>query len=754
MFADGLYIPRTYYKEDIYEPTQKAIILHDGNKEQMIIEATYKGTMDDFAWLIPVPSYPNVEKSVPKIFEEIHYLTQPEYRRSPSKGVGYYGVSEKMMDIPLVTVHEQKQVGIYDVAILSSEDSKALLEWLINNDYKVSPEAESVLDYYIQKKWYFIASRINLAPYDAKLLESLRNINPEITNPENAVQLLTDDIVNYIMEKKDYDSLTAISDTSLNYDEDSSEQINSGSRGYDDYDYQITNPRSKSSVPSVLITKDEYNRHYEKYNGYYKSHLIEEIKSSIHEKLNSEINIPSSWECIETDYRQPLNSERCNVWYFTKDSEEYKLLKEAECGGYCKLILEEKSQYTAEDLASVAAYAITQGNEKIIAYFHTVPEKQNWYDNENDISENVKRDVKSRLYDTLEQKRNALRTKLEADLAAKYSQKYGKTFSRIDEISLYLAEKTSDDLKTEKSYSGSFIFGSGILSDAEYIEMEKLSLGDHDEISLKENIASQVKQVVYWKKNIVQQRLQEGTVQPLSIKFSSENIIYPLKISSANKGASEVLLYVFANHKTKVSGIEGFKTEYAKWIEPKDVKYTTELNKILDDKYFLTKFRKQLWSNEMTSDIIFEQAENNKEYRLVVYEKGYYLGWVFFVIVLLIFWGFLFGACFLPRMINNKIVKNKDSPFYASIKRIAVYAVIIPAGILLSAILPNYIGKVFGFIVEGLSEMFQFIFHILNFLGTPKLLTVLILILFGYGFIFLMIHLICSSIVSITRKLR
>ena len=105
-------------------------------------------------------------------------------------------------------------------------------------------------------------------------------------------------------------------------------------------------------------------------------------------------------------------------------------------------------------------------------------------------------------------------------------------------------------------------------------------------------------------------------------------------------------------------------------------------------------------------------------------------------------------------MINNKIVKNKDSPFYASIKRIAVYAVIIPAGILLSTILPNYIGKIFGFIVEGLSEMFQFIFHILNFLGTPKLLTVLILILFGYGFIFLMIHLICSSIVYITRKLR
>ena len=45
VLADGGFFPPVYYNEDIYEPTQKGLIIFDGSTEKLIIEATYEGTM-------------------------------------------------------------------------------------------------------------------------------------------------------------------------------------------------------------------------------------------------------------------------------------------------------------------------------------------------------------------------------------------------------------------------------------------------------------------------------------------------------------------------------------------------------------------------------------------------------------------------------------------------------------------------------------------------------------------------------------
>ncbi len=47
------------------------------------------------------------------------------------------------------------------------------------------------------------------------------------------------------------------------------------------------------------------------------------------------------------------------------------------------------------------------------------------------------------------------------------------------------------------------------------------------------------------------QRLAEGTLQSLAFKFSSPEPVYPLTVSSLNKGSTELLLYVITNHRVE-----------------------------------------------------------------------------------------------------------------------------------------------------------------------------------------------------------
>lgn len=61
-----------------------------------------------------------------------------------------------------VKVWEQLTVGPYDVSIISGTDSNALIKWLNENEYLITNAAQSVIGFYVQKGWYFVALKISL----------------------------------------------------------------------------------------------------------------------------------------------------------------------------------------------------------------------------------------------------------------------------------------------------------------------------------------------------------------------------------------------------------------------------------------------------------------------------------------------------------------------------------------------------------------------------------------------------------------
>lgn len=157
--ADGGLFPYGLYK-DIYEPNQLAMIVFDDMVEKIIFKVGYGGDAEDFAWVIPVPGYPELFSVEDDIFYELHELTKPTPPSSFGCGWGAGAPLPGLEEGEGVQIWEENQVGIYYTTTLSASDPNSLVDWLNDNGYAFPVEGQEVLDYYIQKNWFFIAMKI------------------------------------------------------------------------------------------------------------------------------------------------------------------------------------------------------------------------------------------------------------------------------------------------------------------------------------------------------------------------------------------------------------------------------------------------------------------------------------------------------------------------------------------------------------------------------------------------------------------
>jgi hypothetical protein len=155
--ADGCFVFHWDKQKDINEPTQKAIILHDKGREDMVLQVKYEGPAEDFGWLIPVPGLPEVGKGSMDCFYELSRLTQRRFNVARSMSAGSQHTSEDEG----VNVIKIKTVGAYEVAVLSATKAASLAEWLQAHHFAFPKEKQDVLAAYVKKRWYFVAARID-----------------------------------------------------------------------------------------------------------------------------------------------------------------------------------------------------------------------------------------------------------------------------------------------------------------------------------------------------------------------------------------------------------------------------------------------------------------------------------------------------------------------------------------------------------------------------------------------------------------
>ena len=167
--ADGGFVVSKFVwdkHKDINEPTQKAIVVYDAGREDLILQVKYEGPVDEFGWLIPVPDLPTVQEGSMECFYELSQYTQEHFeprlggRATLSAGRSKGEDKEKPEPVKVIEI---KTVGAYEIAVLSTKDSGALEKWLEANQFYFPANKTDVIDAYVKQQWYFVAARINFS---------------------------------------------------------------------------------------------------------------------------------------------------------------------------------------------------------------------------------------------------------------------------------------------------------------------------------------------------------------------------------------------------------------------------------------------------------------------------------------------------------------------------------------------------------------------------------------------------------------
>ncbi len=164
--ADGYVIPEPSPSSSIMAD-QKAVIVHRDGHEDLVISVGLdlgregvEQSVQAMAWVIPVPSVPEVQTAPAALFEELDRISAPEIvYESESRGGLRLGVGADAQPPP-VEVLERKEVGVYDVAVLAGREAGGLLDWLHAEGFQVPDALRPVLDAYIAEGWTFVAMRI------------------------------------------------------------------------------------------------------------------------------------------------------------------------------------------------------------------------------------------------------------------------------------------------------------------------------------------------------------------------------------------------------------------------------------------------------------------------------------------------------------------------------------------------------------------------------------------------------------------
>ncbi|MFI4854141.1 MAG: DUF2330 domain-containing protein [Phycisphaerales bacterium JB065] len=178
-------------------PRQRAIIAYKDGEQRLAIDTAFTGAGEEFAWLVPLPSEPEILPATKGMFDTAAMVTAPRVSGRGATvllpalilGGAIFGMalnirrSETLLLILLVLflvalllpalsmvrslpgsfavdLRSEQQVGVYDTAVLTADDSSELLAWLNEQGYAAPDGAQAVMQDYLDRGWVFAAAKL------------------------------------------------------------------------------------------------------------------------------------------------------------------------------------------------------------------------------------------------------------------------------------------------------------------------------------------------------------------------------------------------------------------------------------------------------------------------------------------------------------------------------------------------------------------------------------------------------------------
>ena len=122
------------------------------------IQIQYTGSAPDFSWILPLPQAISLDDiAVPEdgmaAFTELEVATDPVFIPPPlpecAQQFSATSPTMAMAESAAVEVFASGEVGPYWSDVIGSEDPEVLITWLRDNEYRVTPEMEPLIEVYV-----------------------------------------------------------------------------------------------------------------------------------------------------------------------------------------------------------------------------------------------------------------------------------------------------------------------------------------------------------------------------------------------------------------------------------------------------------------------------------------------------------------------------------------------------------------------------------------------------------------------------
>ncbi len=157
----------------INQAGEQIVFRQEGNDITAMVRILYSGNAEEFSWVVPVPSTPEISLGSDLTFSQLEFATRPQFfleRRGEqcepfgpvfsgtTDGGSAPGIDED--DNDGVIIEQELTVGPFDIDIVSSDNPDDLAIWLQDNGYELTDRGAELLAPYITDGMKFVAVKL------------------------------------------------------------------------------------------------------------------------------------------------------------------------------------------------------------------------------------------------------------------------------------------------------------------------------------------------------------------------------------------------------------------------------------------------------------------------------------------------------------------------------------------------------------------------------------------------------------------
>jgi len=179
----------------LFNQASQVVLVRDGDRTVLTMANDFEGDVEDFAVVIPVPTFierGQINVGDMAVIEHLDAYTSPrlvEYfdpdpcMRLEEREFALPQAMRSQADADMqnkrarasgVTIEASYTIGEYDILILSAEESDGLIDWLNDNGYRIPENADKVVGSYLRQGMRFFVARVNLEEHDKAGYSNLR----------------------------------------------------------------------------------------------------------------------------------------------------------------------------------------------------------------------------------------------------------------------------------------------------------------------------------------------------------------------------------------------------------------------------------------------------------------------------------------------------------------------------------------------------------------------------------------------------